>query len=165
MFISKQITETRNPAGENPSFAANPPLQGGSSLTFIYFNMSALGLPWQSLENLLPDNFGNCMCLHKTKSGNAVLVFRSSHPHHEHQRLASLEETEVIALMGETTMWGNRLREHLLAMDLKLNELPVLHQTDETDLYRVLTLMAEVTDLRVNMNIPPNGTPTAELRP
>lgn len=105
------------------------------------------------------------MCLHKTKSGNAVLVFRSSHPHHEHQRLASLEETEVIALMGETTMWGNRLREHLLAMDLKLNELPVLHQTDETDLYRVLTLMAEVTDLRVNMNIPPNGTPTAELRP
>ena len=165
MEIKESYTQARNAAGEKAAIIENSSHHGEQSLVFIYFNMSTPGLSWQSFKDALPNKLQRITRLHRTKSGNAVLVFRSSQPQHDYLRLASYEKTEVIVLMGGTTLWGDRLREHLLNLDLKLQELPVLHEADETLLLKFLTLMAQASGLHVAMKNNTTGTPAAESAP
>jgi hypothetical protein len=162
MIITDNYTQTRNAAGEKAAIIENLSHHGGQSLVYVYFNMSTPGLSWQSFKDALPNKLERRTRLHRTKSGNAVLVFRSSHPQHEYLRLASYEKTEVIVLIGGTTLWGDRLREYLVNQDLKLQELPVLDETDETHLLKFLTLMAQASGLHVAMKNDTTGTPATE---
>jgi hypothetical protein len=140
--------------------AASPP--GGSTLVFIYVDMTSPGLTWKNLNLALPDYLASAACLHQTKSGNAILAFQSSHARRGYQRLASYGQTEVMVMMDDTTLWGDRLSEHLTSSGLKFYELPVMSRDHEKQLLKFLTLMAQASGLHVAMKNDTPGTPATE---
>ena len=126
---------------------ASPP--GGSTLVFIYVDTTSPGLTWENLNLALPDYLASAACLHQTKSGNAILVFQSSHARRGYQSLASYGQTEVMVMMDDTTLWGDRLSESLISSGLKFYELPVLSRDHERQLLRFLAMLAKSLGLHV----------------
>lgn len=139
---------TQNPQAYHTLENAAPP-PGGPSLAFIYVNMAAPGLSWRLINEVLADYLTGKACLHQTRSGNALLAFRSTLPRRGYQRLASYGQTEVMVMMDETTLWGDQLSERLISSGLKLYELPVLSKDHESQLLGFLTMLAKGSGLYV----------------
>jgi hypothetical protein len=164
MNITDHNKQTRNAAGEKAAISENPSQQGGLSLAFIYFDMNKLGLSLQNLRDCLSDWLERYVRLHlTTQSGNAVLVFRAPQPYHDYQRLASHGQTEAIVLMGGATIWGDHLYKHLLQLDLQHQELPVVTETEEKRLLKLVTIMAQAVGLQVAVKSKILGEQTAKF--
>jgi len=163
MDLTYHNRQARNAAGEKAAISENPSQQGGLSLAFIYFDMNKLGLSLQNLRDCLSDWLERYGRLHlTTQSGNAVLVFRAPQPYHEYQRLASHGQTEAIVLMGGATIWGDHLYKNLLQLDSQLQELPVVPETEEKSLLKLVNLIAQGVGLQVAMKSKIIGEQTAK---
>jgi hypothetical protein len=155
---SEQHTHHPYASGERAAFTKSASHRGGPSLVFIYVNMNAPGLTWQNLNAVIPKCLQSATCLHQTRSGNAILAFRSAHAQRDYQRLASQGQTEVMVLMNETTLWGGQLLERLISSGLKLHELPVLSNDHEKLLLKFVTILAKGFGLHVTMQNDATGT-------
>ncbi len=115
----------------------------GYNLAIICFEKYLPGLSPGEVIEYIPDDFEGRVLAIEPEFGSGIVIYRSSKPVIDHERLASLGLLEVIGVVGEGSLCGRDYICWLIANDLHPQTLPVLCEIEEAYLLRSLRIMAQ----------------------
>jgi hypothetical protein len=115
----------------------------GLNIAIICFERYLPGLSAKEFIEYIPDDFGGRVQAIEPKFGSGIVIYRSSKPVIDHERLASHGLLEVIGVVGEGSLCGRDYISWLNANDFYPQNLPLLCEIDEAYLLGTLRVMAQ----------------------